>query len=401
MIREKRVVILPMYNEQGNVAELVTRIFEVSDNNNLNLSIIAVNDCSKDETESELKKIQIRFPSLSIFNNRQNLGMAGTIKEGIKFALEKGFDEFYFMDSDLSHKVTDLPKFAKALANADVVIGSRYVRGGGMVGVPNWRVWISVMGNFIFRKYLGLEVKDLTSGYRAMRRIYFEKVSYQETGFSVQLESTVMAVVNGFKIVEVPILLSTRKSGVSSFNYKPKVFGDYFKLMIELRKKIRLSPDILPGRTDFVRQGIKFTMVGMMGAIVDFSIMNFLVLVFNINIYLAVVFSFLGGFITVFILNRAWTFKRSGYRYSLRNQSFRYFGVAIIGFILNIIIMYVVVNYSKLPFCSTLSTNINQIVTKVSPKNELALCANSARAIATGLVFFWNFFVNKYFTFKY
>lgn len=401
MIRKKRVVILPMFNERDNVAPLITQIFKISNQNNLDFSIIAINDCSEDETGNELKKLQSHFPKLSSYSNQANLGMAGTIKKGINYALEKGFEELYFMDSDLSHNATDLTKLSQALKNADVVIGSRYIHGGGMVGVPKWRVWISAIGNFVFKEYLGIGVKDLTSGYRAMKRKYFEKVSYQESGFSIQLESTVMAAVNGFKIVEVPIILTTRKFGVSSFNYKPKVFADYFNLMIKLRKKLKLSPNIKPGKNDFVRQSIKFIFVGLIGAVVDFSIMNLLVLVFDLNIYWAVGFSFIGGFLTVFLLNRGWTFRRAGYRYSARNQGLRYFSVALVGFILNIFIMYIVINYFNLSFCSSLSTNISQIIAGTRTKNELALCANSARAIATGLVFFWNFFVNKYFTFKY
>lgn len=401
MIRTKRVVILPMYNEQDNAGELIGQIFAVSKNNNLGLSVIALNDCSQDETGNALKKLQSHFPKLSSFSNKVNLGMAGTIKQGIKIALEKNFDELYFMDSDLSHQPSDLPKFSKALQDADVVIGSRYVGGGGMLGVPEWRVWISIIGNFIFRKYLGLKVRDLTSGYRAMRRGYFKKIIYQETGFSVQLESTVLAVVNGFRVVEVPIILSARKFGVSSFNYKPKVFIDYFKLMIRLREKLKRSLYVKSGKMDSLRQAVKFVIVGLVGTIIDFSVMNLLVLVFDINIYPAVLFSFLAGFLTVFLLNRAWTFKRVEYRYSFKKQGIRYFSVAVIGFSLNIAIMYLVINYSNLSFCLALSTNIDQIITQAATKNDLALCANLARAMATGVVFFWNFFINKYFTFKY
>lgn len=395
----KRVLILPLYNEAPNIAPLLRRIFAVEREAKLNLSVIAINDCSRDKTGQIIQKLARQYPRLLIFNNPQNLGMAGTIQRGIGIGLKKGFDEFYFMDGDQTHDPTDLTKLARALEHADVAIGSRYVEDGGMVGVPRWRVWISVVGNWLFRVYLGVAVNDLTSGYRAMRQRYFEKITYKERSFAIQLESTARAVAAGFKIAEVPIQLKNREIGVSSFNYNFSTARAYLQLLLRLRRLVKQSPHLKLSRFDSARQAFKFILVGLVGTAIDFGLMNLLVLVFGLNLYLAVTFSFLAGFAAVFTLNRSWTFQRAGYKYSTGNQGARYLLVALIGFALNILITYWVINHLSWGLCVNTQTDFSHLITRQT--KGLAGCINFARAIATAIVFIWNFFVNKYFTFRY
>ena len=174
----------------------------------------------------------------SVATHDVNRGFAQALRTGIATACFGAHpaDAAVFMDADLSHRPSDMPVLVAALEQgADVAIGSRFVPGGGMVGVPTWRVAISRAGNTFGRLVLGLPIRDLTTGYRAVRRQVFERVTLVEDGFTIQLESVVKAYAAGFRIVEVPIVLSTRRHGVSHMFYSPALFSRYWRLLLKCR----------------------------------------------------------------------------------------------------------------------------------------------------------------------
>jgi len=233
-------VVLPAYNEAGNITPLVTELARVAQDASIPLRIVVVNDGSADDTKAEVERLQLRLDSLTLVSNPTNLGLARTLKTGIATACDQGCDAAVFMDCDLSHRPSDLPKLVAALdAGADVVLGSRFVPGGGMVGVPAWRAAISRAGNIVGRLVLALPVRDLTTGYRAVRRKVLESIPLSEDGFTIQLESVAKAAAAGFRIVEVPITLETRRHGESHMNYTLGLFADYFRLLMRCRRWIR------------------------------------------------------------------------------------------------------------------------------------------------------------------
>jgi dolichol-phosphate mannosyltransferase len=173
----------------------------------------------------------------------KNLGFARALKTGIVAACAGRCDAAVFMDSDLSHRPSDLEALITALdRGADVALGSRFMRGGGMDGVPLWRVAISRAGNAFGRAALGVPIRDLTTGYRAMRRNVLETIALGEDGFTIQLESVVKAYAAGFSIVEVPIVLGTRQHGMSHMNYSPRLLRDYWRLLLACRRWLREAP---------------------------------------------------------------------------------------------------------------------------------------------------------------
>jgi dolichol-phosphate mannosyltransferase len=177
---------------------------------------------------------------LSVITHPVNRGFSEALKSGIAAALAGGCDAAVFMDCDLSHRPEDLPRLTAAIQNgADLVLGSRFVPGGGMVGVPAWRVAISQIGNLFGRAVLGISVRDMTTGYRAMNRRLLEQLTLTENGFTVQLEAVVKAAAAGFTIAEVPIILSTRRHGVSHMYYSPELFARYYRLLIKCRQWLR------------------------------------------------------------------------------------------------------------------------------------------------------------------
>jgi dolichol-phosphate mannosyltransferase len=235
-------VVLPAFNEENNLTPLITELVDVARRDALALQIIVVDDGSTDGTAAELTALRRRVPCLRVVTHRANRGLAQALKSGITAAREGGCDAAVFMDSDLSHRPDDLRKLVSALTSgADVALGSRFIPGGGMEGVPLWRRTISRVGNRFGRRLLGLTLTDLTTGYRAMRLQVLDALALGEDGFTIQLESVVKAYAAGFTIVEVPIVLGTRRHGRSHMNYTTRLFADYWRLLMSSRRLLRRS----------------------------------------------------------------------------------------------------------------------------------------------------------------
>ena len=233
-------VVLPAYNEAGNITPLLTELVRVGREAAITLRIIVVDDGSTDGTKAEVEGLRSSLEGVTLISHPRNRGLAHTLKTGIAAACQDGCDAAVFMDCDLSHRPSDLPKLVAALeGGADVVLGSRFVPGGRMVGVPVWRAEISRAGNVLGRLVLALPVRDLTTGYRAMRRTVLESVALGEDGFTIQLESVVKAAAAGFRLAEVPITLETRRHGESHMNYTLRLFADYYRLLMKCRRWIR------------------------------------------------------------------------------------------------------------------------------------------------------------------
>jgi dolichol-phosphate mannosyltransferase len=230
-------VVLPAYNEEGNLTPLITELVKAVNGGGMALHVIVVDDGSTDRTTAELAELQRRVELLHVVRHDVNRGMARALKTGIAAAGDLQCDAAVFMDSDLSHRPADLPKLVTALSNgADVALGSRFVPGGGMEGVPLWRVLISRMGNSFGRLVLGLPIRDLTTGYRAFRRQVLETIVLGEDGFTIQLESVVKACAAGFRVEEVPIVLGVRRHGTSHMSYNTRLFVDYWRLLMSCRR---------------------------------------------------------------------------------------------------------------------------------------------------------------------
>ena len=232
-------IVLPMYNEADNVPALLARLDHVRQTTALDLTAIAVDDGSRDATYLRLKKLEPDFPFVRSVRHDRNRGIAAALRTGITEALAErrpGFDALLFMDADLTHAPEDIPRLIAPLAEdrADFVLGSRYVPGGRMRGVPLARRAISIIGNAAVRRMLGLPVSDLTSGFRAARAAVFRAVALEEDGFGIQLEGTARAYRAGFRVAEVPITLGVRKNGYSKMAYTRSFWLGYARLVLRL-----------------------------------------------------------------------------------------------------------------------------------------------------------------------
>lgn len=236
----KIAIVLPMYNEAENIKPLMISLEKILKKKKISFEVVAINDGSCDQTLSILQKISAKKSFLKIINHRINRGFAQALKTGIDYCLKHHYQKIIFMDADQTHNPKDIPQFLSKLSEGnDLVIGSRYIKGGGMKNVPWGRVVISMMGNHVFRQSLNLSIRDITSGYRAVKADVFKNIKLESTDFRIQPEMTVKIFANSFRISEVPVILFNRQKGKSKFNYNLKTFLDYLIFFIKCHQWIK------------------------------------------------------------------------------------------------------------------------------------------------------------------
>ncbi|UCE86263.1 MAG: polyprenol monophosphomannose synthase [Deltaproteobacteria bacterium] len=213
----RSLVVLPAYNEAENVLPLTKEILKQDPT----LSVLVVDDNSPDGTGDLVEQQMEREPRLALLRRAGKLGLGSAYLAGFCHGLEHGYDRILTMDCDLSHNPRYLPSILRAMDDYDLVIGSRYVPGGG---ISNWsfhRRALSGFANFYTRALLRLPVRDCTSGYRCYSREVLEAVEPFEvraSGYSF-LEELVYRVHRcGFRIGEVPIVFEDRMAGASKIN---------------------------------------------------------------------------------------------------------------------------------------------------------------------------------------
>lgn len=215
------IIIIPTYNEADNVEILVEKIFE--NLNNYNFSILFVDDSSQDGTREIIENLKEKHNNIHLLNRAGKLGLASAYIDGIKFSKEKGFNAFIEMDADFSHNPKYLPQMLELLKENDVVIGSRNIKGGSVVGWGFLRNFISKGGSLYSRIILNCPIKDLTGGFngwtlRAIEEINLDKIISK--GYSFQIEMKYRAHKKHLKIKEFPIIFEDRKFGQSKMSKK-------------------------------------------------------------------------------------------------------------------------------------------------------------------------------------
>lgn len=224
----KFLVVIPTYNEIQNLKPLITHVLEVA-NQHAKLSgveavrILVVDDNSPDGTgllADEIAKLENR---VSVLHRSKKEGLGKAYVAGFNWGLENGYDVICEMDADFSHDPKHLVAFWKLLRTHDVVIGSRYVDGGGTRNWNAFRRLISRGGSLYARTILGMKVRDLTGGFNAWKREVLEAVdlsSVQSEGYAFQIELKYRAWKRGFRLVETPILFEDRTLGKSKMSQK-------------------------------------------------------------------------------------------------------------------------------------------------------------------------------------
>lgn len=222
-------IIIPMYNEFGNVRSCLKRINEVIAEYSFNADIIVIDDGSVDGTAREAETLSKEYPNINLCIHKVNKGFGAARKTGMKAVSEDGGYEFVvFIDADLTMDPRYIEGFYnKIMEGYDFVIGSRFIKGGGMQQVPFFRAAVSYIGGAVFRFSFRLGIKDYTQGFRAIRTDIIDKFRLKEDGFPILAEEIYQASKYTRRFAEAPFVLTVREKGVSKFQYTPTVLMKY------------------------------------------------------------------------------------------------------------------------------------------------------------------------------
>lgn len=214
-------VILPTYNEAENLPKLVSALLSLP----LDLKVLIVDDHSPDGTGEIADELSARHNGkIAVLHRTGKLGLRSAYMEGFRKAFDGGAQAVVQMDADFSHDPAVLVEMARCLASCDVVIGSRYTKGGSLdERWPAWRKALSAFGNFYARTILRFPLQDVTTGYRMWRREALKIMPLdriRSNGYIFLVEMAYVAYRMGYKITEVPIHFADRRWGKSKMSLK-------------------------------------------------------------------------------------------------------------------------------------------------------------------------------------
>jgi dolichol-phosphate mannosyltransferase len=211
-------VCLPTYNERENLEPMVDRLGEILGGERV---VLVIDDNSPDGTGEIADRLAAERPWVQTMHRPRKEGLGPAYLDGFRRALELGADLIFELDCDFSHDPADIPRLTAAAEKADLVIGSRYVPGGG---TRNWgavRRLISRGGSLYAQLLLGVPVRDLTGGFKCYRRAVLETIdldAIHSKGYAFQIETTYRALRAGFRVAEVPIVFVDRVVGGSKMS---------------------------------------------------------------------------------------------------------------------------------------------------------------------------------------
>jgi len=213
----KRIVCIPTYNEIENIERMISAVHSVLPE----AHILVIDDGSPDGTSDCVKGLSVGDDRLHLIVRAGKLGLGTAYCAGFAYALERGYEEIYQMDADFSHDPNDLKRFAEAILDADLVIGSRYVSGVNVINWPMSRLLLSWFANLYTRVITGMPVADATGGFKCFRAQVLQKIdlsSIKSNGYAFQIEMNYKAWRSLARVKEIPIIFTDRVSGVSKMS---------------------------------------------------------------------------------------------------------------------------------------------------------------------------------------
>jgi dolichol-phosphate mannosyltransferase len=234
----RALAVLPTYNEAGNVLSITSAVLAQDPR----LEVLVVDDASPDGTGDLVENARRDEPRLHLLRRAGKLGLGSAYLAGFRFGLDAGAELVLTMDCDGSHNPRYLPALLAASEQADLVIGSRYVTGGGVENWPLPRRLLSRFANFYTRTLLRVPVHDCTAGFRCYRRQVLETVdpfSVRGSGYSFLEEMVYRVHLHGFRIREVPILFEQRTHGVSKIDEREIYRAAWHVLVTALKRRPR------------------------------------------------------------------------------------------------------------------------------------------------------------------
>jgi dolichol-phosphate mannosyltransferase len=239
-------VCLPTYNERENLEPMLRALGEVLGPDD---RVLVIDDGSPDGSGEIAEGLKAELDFVDVLHREQKKGLGRAYIAGFGWALEHGAELVLEMDCDFSHSPADVPRLIEAAGDADVVLGSRYVPGGGTRNWSRVRRLISTGGSWYARTILHIPIRDLTGGFKCYRRAVLETIepdTISARGYAFQIETTYRALRAGFRVIEIPIVFADREVGGSKMG-KSIVLEAFWK--VPLLKLGRWRPKALDPRS--------------------------------------------------------------------------------------------------------------------------------------------------------
>lgn len=236
-------VVVPTFNEAGNVEPLVAALL---DSMPAGTRITIVDDSSPDGTGAVADRLAGLHATVDVLHRRAKEGIGPAYVAGFRHALAGDAGLMLQMDADFSHDPAEAPKLVAAAESADLVLGSRYVEGGEVAEWGKRRLAISRWGSAYARRWLGLDIQDLTGGFKCFRREVLEAIDLDTVGslgYAFQVELTYRAVRAGFRVTEVPIRFHDRRVGESKMSKAIVAEAAWRVPLMRLRVRSRAAGD--------------------------------------------------------------------------------------------------------------------------------------------------------------
>ncbi len=219
--RQKITVVIPTYNEKDNIKDVIGQVLGLKIKG---LNIIIVDDNSPDGTGNIADKLSKKHKELGVIHRKGKQGIGTAYLAGFEKALKEDADYIISMDADLSHNPKDIPGLiCKAKQGYDLVIGSRYVKGGKIEDWNFKRKFLSWSANLVTRLLLSLPIRDCTAGYKCYSRSFIESLDFEKIssiGYAFQVEMVYNVKNNGFTYIEIPIVFTDRLNGHSKVDFR-------------------------------------------------------------------------------------------------------------------------------------------------------------------------------------
>jgi dolichol-phosphate mannosyltransferase len=216
----KILIIIPTYNESDNIERLIKAVLL----HNEGFHILVIDDNSPDGTADTAAKLMNSFPGrLHLIKRKGKLGLGTAYIEGFHWAIDNSYDYVFEMDADFSHDPADLPRLLEACQKmgADLAIGSRYVSGVNVVNWPLGRILMSYFASVYVRVVTGMDIKDTTAGFKCynigvLKALDLKKITFKGYAFQIEMKFAVWKL--GYRILEIPIIFTERKHGISKMS---------------------------------------------------------------------------------------------------------------------------------------------------------------------------------------
>ena len=234
-------LILPTYNEAVNIEPFVRAVLPELAEAAADHRILIVDDNSPDGTGRIADRLADELEAVEVLHRQEKQGLGVAYLAGFQRALDAGAELILEMDSDFSHSPADVPRLVKAAEDADLVLGSRYVPGGGVSDWGFLRRAVSRGGSWYARVILSVKVHDLTGGFKCFRREVLERLDLESVhaeGYGFQIELTYRALRAGFRVKEIPIVFRERQAGLSKMTARIAVEAVWKVPALRLRRSV-------------------------------------------------------------------------------------------------------------------------------------------------------------------